>query len=367
LPVAPPPPADDNDPTSLFDLGAAPPPPEAVPTFETQRGVASGDAAFVIDIGPRAPSETAEPFVVAASPTAIDAPASPPLVDEAFDIDVGTGRFNAPVVASAASSAPEAPVAAEPIPVVAFGPPADEGGPTPGLPVAVGLDVGEESFGEVPLLVVDEVPTTDAPHATSPFANIETAPAAPGAAALPPGPGTAVADDPKVGELTVDGFSVDGFTVDGATVDAQTVKDGLAIDGAPPGVRSGNGPALADVATTTPHASFPSEELDVDFAVEPEAILSTAAPAATADVNGPAMLAAAAPAGAADVDVTGDLPPVPAIDLSVAEPVPRPAAAGDGSLSSRAGALAESLEGEGRFSEATLLYEIQNVLTAIGR
>lgn len=371
LPVAPPPPADDDDSTSQTNLGAVPPLPEtALP--HTPPGVERGDAAFVIDVGPQAPFATPEPFAVTGAPPAIDAPAPPPLVDDAFDIDVGTGRFNAPDLASAASLAPETPVAVETNPVGTFSPPADEAAPEPGLPVAVGLDVGDESFGDVPLLVVDEAQAPDAPRATPPFANIEPDPASPpGAAVLPAVPAPAVPDDSEVGESTVDGFSVEGFSVDGPTADAQTVKDGLAIDGlridgAPPDVRPGNEPALAEVTTattTTLHASVASDELDIDFAIEPEAMVAAAAPTATADV--PATLATAAPAVADDVPAAP--PPQQAIDLAGGGPVSGPPAVGDGSLSSRAGALAEALEGEGRFTEAALLYEIQNVLSAIGR
>jgi hypothetical protein len=45
---------------------------------------------------------------------------------------------------------------------------------------------------------------------------------------------------------------------------------------------------------------------------------------------------------------------------------PVPAADGPTTLSHRVGALAEALEGNGRFDDAALLYDVQNLLNSLG-
>ena len=69
--------------------------------------------------------------------------------------------------------------------------------------------------------------------------------------------------------------------------------------------------------------------------------------------------------GADDLGDLGDLDDLPAPPPAFETAAPPPASGP--TLSSRVGALAESLETESRYADAALLYEVQAALAALGR
>lgn len=379
LPHAPPPLPDDlGDPA--FDVELA--------TVSVQRA----EAPFDID-APRRPFD-----VAVQSPVETAVPAIP-TTDEAFDIDVGTGRFTVPagawpgdvgavpanvmaiVDANATDAArpdhtlpvdlgaildvegggarpleiesgtgsdetatgawPPIPTTSEPGSVAGTipGHPADFSLPPPPIPVAVAHD-DNDAFGDVPILAIDD---------------------APAAALASPVPEAAT---PSVAPPPVDDEEINfGLAADVAAPEPAAIAP--AIAGPPPAPDDDEiSFAMLDASASEPLAE------EFKFALEQEASLAPSAPVPNAPVSNdlpPPQAASAPPAAPSSAPTAAPATTAaPTATPVTTEPTPEQAAAA-GPLAERVGALAESLEGAGRFADAVLLYDVQNLLTSLAR